>query len=186
MAGNRDQIVVPGKYRLYRSPKGTAAPADEVVALAAAWVDLGYTRTDGASFTRNRDVTALRYAQSDHPVRHVVNELGGTLAVDVAEWSRHTWDSSMQGTAVEVTPGHYKWTPKDGVDHVPYAWLLELVDGTVRFRVVVPSGFAVEDTEIPLERTADAMLALRVAVEGGDGVVPWYCLGNLPAFNPAA
>lgn len=185
MPGAATNIVLPGRYRVYNAIKGTAAPADESVALAAAWVDLGYTREEGASFTRGREVAALRAAQSDYVVRHGISALSGTLAVDLMEWKRDTLNATMQGTATEVSVGHYKWTPKDGVDHVPSAWLLELIDGTVRFRIVIPSGFPVEDTEIPVAKTEEPMLALRVAVEGGDGVVPFYKLGNSPALAPA-
>ena len=186
MPGVAGDIVVPGIFRVYRAPKGTVFPVDESVALGAAFVDLGYTREDGQSFTRNREVTPLRAAQADHPVRHVVNQLGGAVAADLMQWNRDTWDATIGGTPVLLTPGHYKWTPKNAVDAGPAAWLLELIDGSVRFRICIPSAFPTEDTEIPMVKTEDSMLALRLAVEGGDGIVPWYKLGNSAAFAPAA
>src|SRR6266516_4460116 len=71
---NASEIRVAGTGRVLIAPPNTPAPANFTTDWAAPWVDLGYTSTDGAKFTKKdkldpidtwQTVAAIRYVYSD-------------------------------------------------------------------------------------------------------------------------
>lgn len=185
MAGTKARITIPGRLRLYIDRTGVAvAPTSEVSALAADFVDVGFTQQEGVSFAVGFEQLAVMSHQADYATRKGITSRTGRIAINLQEWSAQNLAvATGGGTASEVTANHYKYVPPSGNNESVQA-VLELVDGTKIYRFVVPQSSVGEGIEIPLAKTAESILPLTLDVEGQDGVPPWYILTNDPAFAP--
>lgn len=188
MAGNKNRIVIPGRVRLWLSDGTAAAPADAVAAMPTGWSDVGFTETDNTAFNTDPSFGGVESHQSDYETRRYVESRAATVEANLQEWSRINFAAVQGGgTVTEVTPATtpptYKYVPPDGVPSELGA-VLEAIDGSKRYRYVVPSCSQIEGVEQSLAKAGASILPLRLAVNGQDGVPPWYLLTNDPAFAP--
>lgn len=185
MAGNKARITIPGRVRLYIDRTGVAPiPADESVALNAAFVDVGFTQPEGTSFAVGFEQLAVMSHQSDYATRKGITGRSGRITLNMQEWSgQNLAVASGGGTVTEVSTGHFKFVPPEGNNESVQA-ILQVEDGTKKYRYIVPQATVGEGIEIPLNKTAESILPLTLDVEGQDGVPPWYLLTNDPAFAP--
>lgn len=187
MATDSDRITVAGRLRLFLAPVGTAAPADSSAALGAGWREVGFTTEEGTSFPTSPEFSDVFSHQSDFATRTFQTRDGATVQADLQEWSAENFSAVYGGgEATEVAVGEYRWDPPGVGGRDSVAAILEAVDGTKRYRWVVPRCFQREGVENGLPKTSEATLPLRLGVQGSDGVLPWYLLTNDPAFAPAA
>lgn len=187
MATDADRITVPGRARVFLAIPGTAAPADESAALDPGWVEVGYTTVDGTSFTTDPSFEVVRSHQADNPTRRFQTEDNQAVEADLQEWSGDNFAAVFGGGEVTVvTAGHYRYDPPAIGGRISVAALLEVVDGSKRYRFVVPKASQSDGVELGLDKGSESTLPLRLAVEGTDGVLPWYLLTNDPAFAAIA
>lgn len=186
MAQNRARLVVPGRAYLHAAPVGTAAPVDSVVALAATFVELGFTTEDSTEFTYTPDVEKKRAHQSDFPVRTIFKGADAALKSVLEEWSGYNFQRAFGGgTSTEVSPGNYKYSPPSGsLEEIML--ILSIKDGGKNYRWVVPSASPENGLTVPLNRTDTADLEVNWGVNGSDSGDPWYLLTDDPAFAPLA
>jgi hypothetical protein len=183
MAGDPTKIVVGANGSLSIAPVGTAAPADEVVALNAAFKDVGIISEDGATFSNGKTVEGIKAWQSFHDVRKIVTGVETTVACVLREWSKQTTELALDGTVTEVSAGHYKLTPNAAEAVAEYAAVLAWVDGDKHYRLVIPRCSLADSVETNLTRSGPADLPITLGVLGSDGVDPWYLLTDDPAFD---
>lgn len=181
-----DEIVVGADGTIRVAPVGTAAPADEVTAPGAGWVDLGYSNEDGATLRVTKDVATIGVWQLAAPARYVVRARGVEIETTLVQWRRETFELAVGGgTASTPTVGHHKFE----LDAVPAlderALMLDWVDSH-NYRLVIPRGLVTSNLEAPLRRAEGAPIPLTFAAMGSDAAAIAYLLTDDPAFAPAA
>lgn len=188
MAGNSQRILVPQMARLYLAPVGTAAPADPVVAPAAAWLDCGYFTPDSLQFSTDPSFEEVQSHQSSFPTRTWQTTDSATIQVDLQEWSLANFRAIFGGGEVTEETGppvHYRYSPPAVGARTEFAALIEIIDGSKRYRWIVPRAEQNEGGEISLNKTSESTLPLRMRVIGSDVGDPWYILTNDAAFEPS-
>lgn len=180
------QIVVPSRAYTYVGPVGTAAPADESAAPDAAYINVGLTTPDSLEFATDPQFETVNSHQSDYPVRRMQTSEAGTVSVDLQQWNADNVTFAFGGgTVTQLTTGHYKFTPPALGARVERSVLIDWIDGTKNYRLVIPRCIQVEGVTTALQKGQEARLPLRLAILGGDSVDPWYLLTDDPAMNPA-
>lgn len=188
MAVNTNRILVAQVARFYLAPVGTAAPADPVVAPAAAWKEVGYFTPDSLAFNTDLNFEEIRSHQSDYPTRRFQTEASAIIEVDLQEWSGDNLKAVHGGgtiTEIAGPPIHYKFSPPAVGGRVQTAAMIEIIDGTKHYRTIVPKCEQNEGVEVAYEKASEAALPLRLAVVASDVGDPWYTITDDPAFEPA-
>ena len=176
-------LVVAATGRVYTAPVGTAAPADESVALAAAWIDLGYTTEDGVTLTPEWETEEVRAWQARQPIRRIrVSETAG-VSFTMMQWNINTVPFGFGGGTITVpTAGKYKFTPSSTGATDERALIVQWQDGTKDYRLVIPKGEVGSLGDVSLNRQGTANLEVQFGVVGTDGSDPWYLLTDDPNF----
>lgn len=189
MALNKARIRVAQNARVYLAPVGTAAPADAVVPLAAAWREVGYFTPDSLSWSTDPSFEEVRSHQSNFATRRFQTEDNASLSVDLQEWSADNFRAVYGGgTVTEVTPATvpptYKFSPPQIGGREQVAAVVEIVDGEITHRRIIPQCEQNEGVEQTMEKGSESTLPLRLAILGSDLGDPWYDLTTDPAFAP--
>lgn len=183
MATDPTRITIAGRARIYLAPVGTVAPVDAAVALAAAWVEVGYTTEDGTHFTSDPTLDTVRSHQSNYPTRRFQTGDAQHVNADLQEWSADNFGAVFGGGTVTAgVAGNYRYTPPVQGGRKNVSAILEVVDGTKRYRFVVPVCTQDDGVDLGLAKTSEAKLPLRLGVIGSDLADPWYLLTTDPAF----
>jgi len=187
------RIVVAGRARIYLAPLGTVAPTDDTVAMPTGWVDVGLTDPDSLAFEDAPTFGEVTSHQSDYSTRVFQTGAAATLAVDLQEYSQKNLTNVYGGgTLTTITapsggnPGHYMWTPPAIGGRTNVAACAEIVDGTKRYRYMIPNCMDNQAVSQKLAKKANVVLPLRLQILGSDGVAPYYLLTNDPAFAPGS
>ncbi|MFJ8301364.1 hypothetical protein ACIQ9R_36435 [Streptomyces sp. NPDC094447] len=191
---NATQLVTPARTRVWLAPVGTAAPADALVAMPSGWYSVGLTTPDSLKFSEEPQFEEIRSAQTDFPSRTIQTSDSATIEVDLQQWSGRNFKAVFGGgSIVEITPSggtgtpkHYKFTPPRIGGRSEVAATIEVNDGEKAYRYVVPRAMQMEGVSTELQKGKEAVLPLRLAVQGGDDSDPWYLLTNDPAFAASA
>jgi hypothetical protein len=195
MAGettNATQIVVPARTQVWLAPVGTAAPADATEAMGAGWHSVGLTTEDSLKFNEEPQFETVKSAQSDYPSRTFQTSDSATIEVDLQQWNGDNFRAVFGGgTITSITPAggggpHFKFTPPRVGGRSEIACVIEVTDGGKHYRYVVPRAMQMEGVQNELQKAKEAVLPLRLAVQGGDSTDPWYLLTDDPAFQPPA
>ncbi|MGG2460122.1 hypothetical protein ACO0M4_09930 [Streptomyces sp. RGM 3693] len=197
MAGeitNAAQIVVPARTRVWLAPVGTEAPADATVTMPEGWSSVGLTTEDSLKFSEEPQFEQVKSAQTDFPSRTFQTSDAATIEVDLQQWSGKNFRSAFGGGAItEITPAgggasppkHYKFTPPRIGGRTEVAAIIEVIDGAKSYRYVMPRTMQMEGVNTDLQKSKEAILPLRLAVQGGDDADAWYLLTNDPSFAAA-
>lgn len=186
MGKDTDEIVVGANGTVWTAAVGTVAPVDQAAAPGVGWTDLGYTSEDGLTFNDSKTLEVIRVWQLFHAARRIVTERDTTMSFVLRQWNADTVPFAFGGgTLTEPTPGNYKFVPPDPEDVGEKALMLDWVDGTKHYRLIIPRGTVTEAIESNLVRTAAADLPIGFGVLGSDGVDPWTLLTDDPAFEVA-
>lgn len=185
MAKDTTGVVVGANGTPWVAPKGTTAPIDPVIAPAAAWIDLGYLTDDGTKVTKNRQIVGIPAWQSFYDLRKIVQSEKLGFAFSVLQWGKDQIKLAFGGgtvTTVTGPPLHYKYQPPAPGLVDERAFMLDWVDGTYAFRLIVPRVMVTEAVESTVGRKDAAKLPIGIEVLGTDGVDAWYLLTTHPAF----
>lgn len=193
MALNSGRILVAGDAHLYLAPVGTTFPVDAGVAPAVDWVEVGYFTPDSLQFATDPSFEDIESHQSFYPTRTIQTGDAATLQVDLQEWSFANLQAIYGGgtvatiaVTVPTTATHYKFSPPAVGSRIETAALVDITDGTKKYRLCLPRAQQREGAEIPLNRGTDATLSLRLGVLGGGVGDPWYWLSNDAAMASEA
>lgn len=185
MAKSTSQIVVAGTGSILVAPVATVAPVDVATPWAAAWIDLGYTNEDGVTFTDEKTVEDIMLWQLFYPGRTIVTARNSTAAFSLAQWNKDTVPLAFGGGTITTTPGppaHYRYSPPAPGTVDERALGIEIVDGSVIKRFIIPRCVVSEAVETNLVKSTAANLPITVKALGTDGVDPWYFRSNSAAY----
>ncbi|AWI32690.1 hypothetical protein [Streptomyces tirandamycinicus] len=195
MAGeitNATHIVVPARTRVWLAPVGTAAPADATVAMPAGWYSVGLTTEDSLKFNEEPQFEQVKSAQTDFPSRTFQTSDSATLEVDLQQWNAKNFKAVFGGgTITEINVAgppattHYKFAPPRIGGRSEVAACIEVIDGAKAYRYVIPRSMQMEGVQTDLQKAKEAVLPLRLAVQGGDDADAWYLLTNDSSFDDA-
>ncbi|GAA5071034.1 phage tail tube protein [Streptomyces similanensis] len=190
---NNNEIVIPSITRIYLAPVGTVAPADATSALDPALRSVGLTTEDSLKFNSEPNFEQVKSAQSSYPTRTFQTSDAATVEVDLQQWSGVNFQAVYGGgTISEITVTgqtgvkHYKFTPPRIGSRTEVMAVIEVIDGGKHYRYVIPRCMQMEGVSKDLAKTKEAVLPLRLAVQGGDDLDAWYVLTDDPAFKLAA
>ncbi|MCX4976437.1 hypothetical protein [Streptomyces sp. NBC_00620] len=195
MAGesaNNNEIVIPSLTRIFLAPVGSTAPADATSVMPAALRNVGLTTEDSLKFNVEPSFEQVRSAQSSYPTRTFQTQDAATIEVDLQQWSGDNFRAVYGGgeistVAVTGPPAatHYKFTPPRIGSRTEVMAVVEVIDGGKHYRYVFPRAMQMEGVAKDLAKTKEAILPLRLAVQGGDELDAWYVLTDDPAFAAA-
>lgn len=188
---DKNKILIPARTYVYLAPVGTTAPVDSVVALAPAWVNVGFTTPDSLSFSTEPEFQEVPVAQSDYPALRFQTSESATVSVVLQEWSATNFKSVYGGGTVTTvtpptTPATYKFVPPKIGEREERAAIVETIYGARHYRFVFPRVMQMEGVSLDLQKGQEARLPLSLGVLGGDLTDPFYLLTDDPAFGPAA
>ncbi|MGW7594719.1 phage tail tube protein, partial [Streptomyces rubiginosohelvolus] len=116
-----------------------------------------------------------------------------TIEVDLQQWNAKNFKAVFGGgTISEITPEggtggkHYKFAPPRIGGRTEVAAMIEVTDGAKVYRYIIPRAMQMEGVQTDLQKAKEAVLPLRLAVQGGDDSDAWYLITNDPAFADAA
>ena len=187
MSTDPDQILSAQRAYIYLAEVGTAAPVDVTAAPAAAWVNVGLTTPDSLSFSTEPQFETVQSHQSDYETRRIQSSDSAALAVDLQQWNAENLKAVFGGgTITEATPGSgvFKYVPPAIGTRKEKACMVEIVDGTRKYRWIYPRTLQVEGVQLELHKGSSTNLALRLAVLGGDDTDAWYVLSNDDSLDP--
>lgn len=196
MAGeitNAQQIVVPARVRIWLAPVATESPATATAAMPAGWYSVGLTTEDSLKFSEEPQFEQVKSAQSDFPSRTFQTSDSATVEVDLQQWSGRNFKAVFGGgEVVDITPKptegeanppkQYRFTPPRIGGRSEVAAIIEVIDGARCYRFVMPRTMQMEGVSTDLQKSKEAVLPLRLAVQGGDEADAWYLLTNDSAF----
>ena len=187
--GNKANIRIAQVARVFLAPVGTAAPLDARTPMAAVWKEVGYFTPDSLNWATDPSFEEVRSHQSRHPTRRFQTEDAASFGVDLQEWSGRNFRTVYGGgTITEVTPATtpptYRFAPPQIGGREQVAAVIEIIDGDVHFRRIIPSAEQNEGVEQSFEATSESTLPLRMAVNGSDIGDPWYDLTDASSFAP--
>jgi hypothetical protein len=195
VATDASRIVVAQLARVYLAPVGTVAPDGPVVAMPTGWKEVGLFTPDSLGWSTDPSFEEVRSHQSNHPTRRFQTEDAASLEVDLQEWSADNFRAVYGGGAVTLVPAvtgppdraaYYKFVPPAIGSREDVAACIEIIDGTKRYRRMIPKCSQTEGVEQTFEKTSESTLPLRLSILGSDVGDPWYDMSNDPAFAPAA
>ncbi|MCT4355833.1 phage tail protein [Streptomyces sp. Je 1-79] len=182
MAGNSSsEIRVAGTGRVLVANLGAALPttfsANPAADWGTGWTDLGYTSTDGVTFSKKDKLDPVETWQSISPARFVYSDRDLTLKFSMLQFNEDTLPFFMGGSKTDIVPGGtgnpgvYTFDVADGPTFDERALGLEFTDGKdVTYRFVIPRGQVTATDDIKLARKSAASLGVTfTALSGGDG-----------------
>ncbi|MEW9530758.1 hypothetical protein [Microbispora sp. NPDC049125] len=194
MAGDNTRILVPQMARVYLAPVGTAAPADPVVTPDEDWRDVGLFTPDSLQWATDPSFEEVRSHQDNYPTRRFQTQDSASVQVDLQEWSGDNFKAVFGGgtiTSVAAVVGppatilHYKFSPPTVGGRQTVAAMIEIIDGTKHYRMIIPKAEQNAGAEVSLDRTQESRLPLRLTIIGSSVGDPFYLLTDDPAFAPA-
>lgn len=185
MGKDVDQIVVGANGTIRVAPVGTAAPASEVAAPAAGWIDVGYSDENGVTMTDSKTFAAIPVWQLFYPARRIITDRDLTLGFVLRQWNKTTVPFAFGGGTLSIpTAGHFKYVPPAPEKVDERALMVDWIDGTKIYRLIVPRGLVTENVATNLTRTAASDLPIGYSIIGDDAGDPWTLLTNDPALDP--
>ena len=187
MAKDSNELVVAQTGSVYIAPVGTVVPDTPATALAGDWVELGYTTTDGVSFSASVEFDDIDAWQSTTPVRRIVTGRDASVTFTLEQWNPDSFALAFGGGAwTEITapvppaPGVWEYTPPADTDSIAeYALAVDFVDGDEARRIHVYRGNVTDSVETTLTRTGASVLPITFSAltpDGGD--TAWRLLSN--------
>lgn len=182
-----DGITIGANGKVRVAPAGTVAPIDFTVPFAAAWVDLGRTDENGATFTDSKTVADIPVWQSLYPARKIITARTFQVAFTLRDWTRAsvglafgggTW---TVGTGADTGVFEYHPPSPDTVDTRTLA--IDWSDGGFHYRIVVTQGMVSGNVATKVVRTAAADLPITFDAIGIDGTDPWSLWTDDPNFT---
>jgi hypothetical protein len=190
MAGNNSsEIRVAGSGRILVADVGKAAPADCTTSWSTDWKDLGYTSTDGITFSKKDKLDPIETWQSLSPARFVYESRDLSLKFSLLQFNEDTLPFFMGGgtgvAPVAGAVGTYSYEVQGNQQVSERALGLEFTDaGSVVYRFVIPRGLVTASDDIKLVRKAAAMLGVTfTAVSSGDSTPLATFLMKDPAYG---
>ncbi len=158
---NASEIRVAGTGRVLIAPPNTPAPANFTTDWAAPWVDLGYTSTDGAKFTKKDKLDPIDTWQTVAAIRYVYSDRDLSVKFVLLQVNADTLPFFFGGGAVTSGAAGLSYEIAAAPQVTEKALGIEFKDGpSITHRFVIPRGVVTETDETTLTRT----IAIKLGV----------------------
>lgn len=164
--GNIDNPRIWSGATVLVAPVGTTAPTDIASSFSGSWYDIGLVGDDGISLANEADTTK-HYAFGGQKVRTSKSKFEKQFKFVAIEYGQIVFDLLHPGSTVASAAGITTRTVKRPVPN-PKAFAIELVDGDVTRRLIIPKGEVTETGEIKLND--DEMDGVEFTVDCYEGV----------------
>jgi hypothetical protein len=164
----------------YVAPYGTSGPTDVATAWPAAYKPLGLLSEDGATETREQD-SADHFAWGGILVRTTRSKFKRSMTIICLEDNLNVFEIVNPGSTTDTVTGLTTRTVKvpSGANILAYG--LELRDGDITKRRLIPRGEVVEVGEVALSDSEMTAFELTLSIyPDADGVL-YYDLTDDPA-----
>lgn len=185
MPNNANNVIVAGNGKVYVAATSTPAPTNFTTALNAAFLagELGFISEEGATFTESKDVTDINAWQSFYAIRKIVTSRNVEVSFALREWNKRTVEFALGGT-VAVNAAEWSYTPPAPETLAEKSLVLEWLDGSKGYRLYFPRGIVTEAVESTLTRTSAADLPITFgAIDPGTGASIYKLFTNDVAFS---
>lgn len=195
MTVDASEVVVGASGTVYVAAEGTAVPTD-LTALSASWTNIGYVSEDGVKFTGGSSVEDIGAWQSQYPIRKIITSRTASVEFVMRQWNGETLKLAFGGGSVVTAGGNTTYAPPSASTLDPRAMVIEWVDGTETFRLVIPRGMVSGDVQTDLVRSSAAdlpvsfmvspiytQLALTTPTAAELLTQPWYLLTDSTSFT---
>lgn len=184
MAGDTDNPRIWVNADAYTAPLGSTQPTDTTTAWDAAWDALGLLSDDGATESRNEDSTD-HYAWGGVLVRTTRSKHKRTMVITALEDNDVVFDLVEPGSTAVTAGGVTTRTVMVPIPNIRM-FGLELVDGTVTKRRVIPRGEVTSVGDIALQDSDMTAYELTISIyPDGDGVL-YYDITDDPQAAAAS
>ena len=151
-----------------------ALPTAHNSTLDSNFVELGYTTEDGVTFKDEPTIERKGAWQSFYPVRILETARMAMASFVLEQWNTDTLRVATGGGTVTTAATGSKLTPHAAGTVSEWALVIDVTDGTITDRYVLPKCITVNAFETQLTRTDLAQLPAELEAIGEDGVDPWY------------
>lgn len=176
--GNIDNPRVWSGATVYVAPIGTSAPTNIADAWSGTWVDIGLIGEDGIELSNDADTTDHR-AFGGQKVRTTKSQFEKQFKFVALEYGQAVFDLLHPGSTAASSGGVTTRTIKRPTPN-PKAFGIELVDGDITRRIIVPKGEVSEVGSIQLKDDEMDGFELTVDAYEGDGQVWYYEISDDP------
>ncbi len=152
MALDATNVRVGVTGAIYVAPLGTTLPTDQLAALDAGFGEVGYVTDDGVTISIDESVSDLVAWQNGDVVRKLQTSHDVSFAFAMLEMN----DESRELYFGNYTSGATGVAEITGDVQAQKCFIIDIVDGTTKHRVVVPVGQVTERDDITVG-SSDAM-----------------------------
>lgn len=163
MAVDANDVVVGANGSVHVAPAGTAVPTTAVVALDAAYIEVGYLSEDGVTFTDGAEVEDINAWQSFYPIRKIVTARSAGVEFVMKQWNEVTLKLAFGGGSIKRGGTSTTYAPPGPSDLDTRALVVTWADGVNDYRLVFPRGLVSGEVETQLVRTSAADLPISFA-----------------------
>jgi len=186
MAKDSAQTRVAGTGSVYIAAYGAAIPSSWNAAIPSAYAEMGYTDEDGVTFNDEPTIERRRAWQSFYPVRILETARMASAKFKLEQWNRDTLSIAAGGGTVTAAGTGSKFTPHAAGTISLRTIIVDIVDGDITDRYVIPKCMTTSALETNLKRTDLALLPVELEAVGEDGEDPWYMFTSDTASFPAS
>lgn len=187
MPQDSEQLVVAiaGSVKLANLADAPDLPADDDGPTddTPDFTDLGYTTTEGVTFTATPTTEDIDAWQSATPIRRLVTARALAIAFQLQQWNQDNFSLAFGGGEwSEPAPGVFRYDPPADTDALSeYALIVDFADGDKNARVVTFRGNVTDAVETQLMRTGPSVLPITFqALTPDDKDRSWYFVGDDP------
>jgi hypothetical protein len=185
MSKDAEETRVAGTGTIYIAAYGASFPSAWDAAIPSAYADLGYTNEDGVTFTDEPTIERKGAWQSFYPIRILETARMAKAAFALVQWNRSALKAAAGGGTVEAAGTGSKFTPHEAGTVTEWSVIVEVVDGDITDRYIIPKCITTSSLETKLNRTELAELPVELEAIGIDGEDPWYLLTSDATAFPA-
>ncbi len=184
MWDDANQLVVGSGGQVSFAPVGTTLPTDPTSALDSAFTGTGFLTEDGVTPTFGQEITEFGAWQSAEPIRRSRQTQKTMFAFSMQQWNEGNLVLAIGGEVEEPSVGVFKYLPPEVSDALDeWSLVVDVEDGDVHQRFVVPRGNSTDDVASSFKRTETGVLPVTfktLTPEGGGR--GWYLLSDAPGF----
>jgi hypothetical protein len=150
MATNADAVEVAATGAVYMSTIGATAPTNSTAVWSTAWKELGFLSEDGWTENQGLDSEEIKAWQSGAVVRRVITGSRMELSFTAIETNLQTLNLFYPGSTItqETGPPLETKVVIKLPAATPKAFGFDVLDGSTRIRVVVPSAELADRGEV--------------------------------------
>lgn len=154
------RVAITGGVR--SAPVGTTAPTNPTDAYAAGWLEYGYISEDGVTETFTSESTDIRAWQNGALVRTINSKTDAMFKFVVIETNKVIKADYFPGSTISSLAG-VTTTVVKAVQPNPRAFSLDILDGSIHIRKIIPRGEITERGDIVYKN--DEVIAYEVTIK---------------------